>query len=75
MYELMAVFPVPLPLICALVMEHLYCLINGNATTEEWDIMGITEKLLLYRDDLLVYLADPQTSLEALRDTVDEFGG
>lgn len=39
------------------------------------DVAGITEKLSLYSDDMLVYLADPQMSLEALLDTVNEFGG
>lgn len=62
------------PLLCALIMEPLKALINGNNTIKGWSIAGVTEKLSLYADDMLVYLVDPQSSLEALLDTVDEFG-
>lgn len=36
--------------------------------------MGITEKSLLYADNMLVYLADPKKSLESFLGTVDMFG-
>lgn len=62
------------PLLFALVMEPLAELINSNATIEGWSIAGITEKLSLYADDMLVYLADPMASLDSLLETVEVFG-
>lgn len=62
------------PFLFALVMEPLTALINGNTAIEGWSIAGITEKLSLYADDMLIYLADPKSSLEILLDTVDDFG-
>lgn len=55
-------------------MEPLAVFINGNSSNEGWSIARITEKLSLYVDDKLVYLADPKASLKSLFDTVDEFG-
>lgn len=62
------------PLLFALVMEPLSTYINGNSAIEGWSIGGITEKLSLYADDMLVYLANPKSSLESLFDSVEEFG-
>lgn len=63
------------PLLFALIMEPRSALINTSTVIEGWNVAGITEKLSLYADDMLVYLADPQSSLVALLDMVDEFGG
>lgn len=62
------------PLLFALIMEPLAELINSTLAIEGWTIAGITEKLSLYADDMLVYLADPMSSLESLLDTVEVFG-
>lgn len=55
-------------------MEPLTALINGNSAIEGWSIAGITEKLSLYADDMLIYLADPKSTLETLLDTVHDYG-
>lgn len=62
------------PLLFALIMEPLAAFINQNTAIEGWSIAGITEKLSLYADDMLVYLANPNSSLDALLSTVEEFG-
>lgn len=49
------------PLFFALIMEPLAAFINGNTAIEGWSVAGITEKLSLYADNMLVYLADPNS--------------
>lgn len=53
-------------------MEHLAAL--NTSAIEGLSIAERTEKLSLYADDMLVYLADPTVYLESLLDTVDVFG-
>uniref|UniRef100_A0A803KDS8 Reverse transcriptase domain-containing protein n=1 Tax=Xenopus tropicalis TaxID=8364 RepID=A0A803KDS8_XENTR len=62
------------PILFALAIEPLAILIRESQSIKGLTYQTITEKVSLFADDLLIYLADPDTSLSTLLQTVNQFG-
>ncbi len=55
-------------------MEPLSQWIKQNENIKGIDIKGDEQKMALFADDVLIYLAQPNTSLPVLMSTLEEFG-
>lgn len=62
------------PLLFALAMEPLAVLIRSSPIIKGLPIANIEERISLYADDTLVYLADANEPLQALLEEVNTFG-
>uniref|UniRef100_A0A803JZM0 Reverse transcriptase domain-containing protein n=1 Tax=Xenopus tropicalis TaxID=8364 RepID=A0A803JZM0_XENTR len=62
------------PLLFALAIEPLAILIRQTTELEGWRLGPIEERVSLYADDLLVYLADAGPSLTTLANIITHFG-
>ncbi|KAM9324524.1 tRNA-splicing endonuclease subunit Sen15 [Gastrophryne carolinensis] len=62
------------PLLFALAIEPLPSLIRDSAEIQGWKLGQVVEKVSMYADDTLVYLADAKGSLEALLELITKFG-
>ncbi|KAM9316655.1 proto-oncogene tyrosine-protein kinase ROS [Gastrophryne carolinensis] len=62
------------PLLFALAIEPLAIIIRNSPAIAGWRLGEIEEKISLYADDTLLYLADSYQSLEAALDTIGVFG-
>lgn len=58
------------PLLFALAIEPLEALIRSSGEVRGLMIGGLEGKVSLYADDMLIYLADPQSSLPTLLDII-----
>lgn len=63
-----------LPLLHALAIEPLAACIRANNKIEGFRFSSIQEKILLYADDMLLLLADTDTSLKNVMSTITDFG-
>lgn len=62
------------PLIFALCIKPLAERIRLEQKINGIDIRGVNHKLSMYADDIIVYLSDPEQSIEALMKVTGEFG-
>lgn len=61
------------PLLFALAIEPLAVAIRSHPSIKAKQIGGVTHKILLYADDVLLYLTDPGLSIPALLETLTEY--
>lgn len=62
------------PLLFAIAIEPLAIWLRSEERFKGIMRRGITHKLSLYADDLLLYISDPVTSLPVLLDILDKYG-
>lgn len=62
------------PFLFALVMEPLAIALRSSEGVRAIKVGTIHETLALYADDMLLFLHDPDTSLEAVLEILNEFG-
>uniref|UniRef100_A0A803JPQ3 Reverse transcriptase domain-containing protein n=1 Tax=Xenopus tropicalis TaxID=8364 RepID=A0A803JPQ3_XENTR len=62
------------PILFALAIEPLAITIRECASIKGLQFANITEKVSLFADDILIYLADPLESLSTMLAVVQEFG-
>ena len=62
------------PLIFALCIEPLAERIRLEQKINGIDIAGANHKLSMYADDIIIFLSDPEQSIEALINVIGEFG-
>uniref|UniRef100_A0A803KF69 Reverse transcriptase domain-containing protein n=1 Tax=Xenopus tropicalis TaxID=8364 RepID=A0A803KF69_XENTR len=62
------------PTLFALAIEPLAITIRNNPNIKGLNFANVTEKVSLFADDILIYLADSGTSLSTLLETIQTFG-
>lgn len=62
------------PLLFALAIEPLATAIRSHPLIKGKQVGGATHKILLYADDILIYLTDPESSIPTLLETLTELG-
>ena len=61
------------PLLFALALEPLVATIHMNTEIHGYDTDYTSNKILLYADDILTFITEPQTSMPVLLETIDLF--
>lgn len=62
------------PLLFAMAIEHMAIYIRNNQNIYSVSIGNREQKILLYADDILLTITNPQTSLPELTDCIKQFG-
>nr|XP_014348735.1 PREDICTED: uncharacterized protein LOC102351696 [Latimeria chalumnae] len=62
------------PLLFAILLEPLAIALRSNAEVQGINIGGVTHKLALYADDMLLFLSSPELSVSAALQVIQEFG-